>query len=451
MPLYSKYFRDMFVTAEMLEVFSEKSQFSSWLETEAAIAKVQGMLGMIPENASAGIQKAAKLENLNMDLMREEYLRVGFPILPLVQQLTAACDEESARWVHWGATTQDIIDTGLILQIRRGLNLLEAELLAVMAAVASLADEHRNTVMTGRTFKQQAVPITFGFKAAIWLDELQRHFQRLQQVKSRALVCSYGGAVGNLSALGDDGYKVVAVLAQELDLVEPPITWHTSRDGLAEIIYWLASLGSTLGKIGNEVAALMSSEIAEVREPYQPGRGASSTMPQKRNPIVCPIIIAASIRLRDVVPSQLTAMVQDHERAVAGQPIEWLVIPEAFILASGVLYHAKEMLEGLEVDAERMRKNLALDKDFLMSESVMMRLAPKIGRGQAHKLVSESSNRAIEQGTSMREQLVNDERVMKWISESVLNDLLQPSNYLGSTKIMINKVINNYHKIMNKK
>jgi len=441
---FNKYFGGIFGSSEMSRVFSDEGLFSAWLRVEASMSRVQAKLGLIPESAAEKIQIAAKFENLDIEAMREEYLRVGFPILPLVHQLAAVCDDESARWVHWGATTQDIIDTGLVLQMRQGFDLLEKDLLAAMDALADLVSAHRNTVMPGRTFQQQAAPITFGFKAAVWLDELQRHHERLTEVKRRALVCSYGGAVGNLSTLGADGSKVVAALAKELDLVEPPITWHTARDGWAEAVFWLALVGATLGKIGTEVATLMRSEVAEVREPYQPGRGASSTMPQKRNPIACPILIAAATRLRDAVPSQLTAMIQEHERSVAGQPTEWLVIPEAFVLASGALRHARELLSGLEIDASRMRANLDLCNGLLMAESVMMGLAPKLGRGRAHSLVSASANRAIELGTTLRDQLIIDAEVMQWLNESELDQLLEPANYLGSTQTMIDAVLANY-------
>lgn len=447
MILSSDYFGDMFGTAEMRAVFSDQGRFESWLATEAALAKVQGTLGLIPNAAAERIQAVARVENINVDAMREEYYRVGFPILPLVHQLAEACDEDSARWVHWGATTQDIIDTGLVLQMRQGFDLLENDLWAAMDALADLVRAHRYTVMPGRTFQQQAAPITFGFKAAIWLDELQRHSQRLAEVRQRALVCSYGGAVGNLSTLGENGSKVAVALARELSLVEPPITWHTARDGWTEAVFWLALVGATLGKIGTEIATLMRTEVAEVREPYQLGRGSSSTMPQKRNPIACPILISAATRLRDSVPSQLSAMIQEHERSVAGQPTEWLVIPEAFVLASGALRQAQELLSRLEVDADRMRANLDLGNGLLMAESVMMGIASKIGRGRAHKLVSQAANRAIEQETTLRDQLIRDMDLMQWLSEPELDQLLEPGNYLGSTQTMIEAVLSNYQKM----
>lgn len=444
MILDSNYFADMFGTQVMREAFSDAARIESWLATEAAIARVQGRMGIIPAEASEHIQAAARLEHVDVAAMREDYLRVGFPILPLVRQLAAACDEESKRWVHWGATTQDIIDTGLVLQMRAGLDLLEADLRGIMEALAALVKEHRTTVMAGRTFRQQAAPITFGFKAAVWLDELIRHRQRLDELRPRALMCSYGGAVGNLSTLGSQGAAVLSELSRDLELEEPAISWHTARDGWSDVIYWLSLVAATLAKIATEVSTLMGTEMGEVREPFQKGRGASSTMPQKRNPIACPIIIANATKLRDTIATQLSAMNQDHERSVAGQPTEWLIIPEAFVLASGVLSHSREMLTGLEIDQNRMRENLDIDDGLLMSESVMMGLATSIGRGRAHSLVSAAAGRAIEQGTSLRTELLADSAIMDRVSMDQLDALLDPANYLGSTATMIDKVLTHY-------
>lgn len=439
--LTSSYYKDMFGTSAMRGVFSDDRRFTSWLETEMALARVQARLGLIPESAADNIASAARLENLDLPSMKEAYEKVGFPILPLVKQLSAACDPDAARYVHWGATTQDIVDTGLVLQMREGLDLLATDLDTIIDSLATLAAEHRNTVMPGRTFQQHAAPITFGFKAAVWLDELLRHRERLPDVRRRALVCSYGGAVGTLSTLGKDGLSVLHALSSELRLEEPPITWHTARDGWAELIFWLAMLCTTLAKIASEVSTLMRTEIDELREPFQPGRGGSSTMPQKRNPVSCPIIIAIGNRMREFPATQLTAMIQDHERAVATQPLEWLVIPEAFVLASGSLHHAKHLLGGLTVNAETMRRNLDMGGGLLMAEAVMMGLAPKIGRGQAHELVTAASSKAIYQNLTLREGLLASPEVMQHLTENEIDELLDPANYLGCTGEMVDRVL----------
>lgn len=434
------YLGGMLECPEMFRVYSDANLFQTWLETEAALARAEASLGLIPASSSAAISSIS-LDKLDMEAMKAEYERVGFPILPFVHQLQKLCDPESAKYIHWGATTQDIIDTGLVLQMRDGLRLIEADLADIIHALATLCETHRNTVMAGRTFQQHAAPITFGYKAAVWLDELLRHRDRLPDLKKRALVVQFGGAVGTLSTLGKDGLKVLKELARELDLEEPAISWHTARDGWAELIHWIAMLGATLGKIATEVSTLMRSEVDELREPYVAGKGGSSTMPQKRNPTACPVIIAAANRLRDLVPSQLTAMIQMHERDVATQPLEWMVIPEAFLVLSGSLKHAKPMLANLYVNTERMKENLNSGGGFLMAEAVMMGLAPKIGRGQAHELVKKASNHALDQGKTLREGLIETPEVMEHLSEAELDTLLDPLNYTGVASEMIDRVL----------
>ena len=437
----SEYFGGRLTTSEMQSIFSDDGRFASWLEAESALARAQARVEVIPRSAASAITASARLEVLNVNEMREHYARVGFPIVPLVHQLVKACDAESGRWVHWGAKTQDIVDTGLVLQMRDGLELLEKQLDKVIGQVEMLARKYRDTVMPGRTFQQQAAPITFGFKAAIWLDELQRHRDRLPQLRERALVCSLGGAVGTLATLGQQGLRVLKEFVRELNLGEPGISWHTSRDRWAEVVFWLVLVGTTLGKIGTEVAALMRTEVDEVREPYEPGRGSSSTMPQKRNPIACPILIAIAHRLRESIGSQLTAMIQEHERAVGAMPLEWMVIPEAFLLLSGSLHQAASILGDLVVDSKRMRENLELGNGLLMAEAVMMGLATSLGRHQAHELVTAAARRAGESQCTLRQTLIQDVQVMSHISEATLDALLDPANYTGVAGEMVDRVL----------
>lgn len=425
----------------MRGVFSDERRIEAWLAAEVALARAEERVGVIPPGVAERIAGAAKRENLDLAAMKAEFDRVGFPIMPLVHQLVRACDLETARWVHWGATTQDIVDTGMVLQMRAGLELIEADLAAIAEALARLARAHRDTVMPGRTFQQVAAPITFGGKVAVWLDELERHRQRLPELRRRALVGQLGGAVGTLAPLGEQGLAVRREMMAALGLGEPDISWHTARDGWAETVFWLALVGATLGKVATEVATLMRTEVDEVREPYQPGRGASSTMPQKRNPIAAPPIIAIAHRLRECVGSQLAAMLQEHERAVFSQPLEWLVIPEAFVLLSGALKHSRETLAGLEVDAARMRQNLDAGGGFLMAEAVMMGLAPKIGRQAAHELVAAAANRAIDAGQTLRAGLLADPEIMRHLSAEDLARLLEPGNYLGCAGEMIDRVL----------
>lgn len=437
----SYYYSGMFVTKDMAEVFSESARFESWLEVEVALAKAEATVGIIPAEAAANIAQAARIENLDLNAMKAEFDKVGFPIMPLVHQLAKACDPEAARYVHWGSTTQDIIDTGLVLQIRRGLGLLEQDLNAMLDALAELASDHRNTVMAGRTFQQQAAPITFGYKVAVWLDELLRHEERLQELKPRVLMGQCAGAIGTLATLGNQGIAVQQAMMAELDLAAPAVTWHTARDGWAELVNWLVLLTSTLGKVATEIATLMRTEVNEVREPYEKGRGASSTLPQKRNPIACPRIIAIAHRMREFSGSQFSAMIQEHERAVGAMPIEWMIIPEAFMLASGSVAQSLSILQDLDVDAKQMRTNLNMNGGLLMAEAVMMGLAPITGRNQAHDIVFGAAGRANDAGIEFREELLNDKEIIAHLSVEKLDELLDPANYTGSATAMVDAVL----------
>jgi 3-carboxy-cis,cis-muconate cycloisomerase len=437
----STYYRDMFGTESMRKVFSDERRISAWLEAEVALARAEARVGVIPALAAEGIAKAARIENLDLVAMKAEFDRVGFPIMPLVHQLAKACDPETARWVHYGSTTQDILDTGMVIQMREGLELVEADLDRCIKALSRLAKEHRDTVMAGRTFQQQAAPITFGYKVAVWLEELLRHHERLPQLKKRLFVGQCAGAVGTFATLGEKGPAVRREMMIELGLSDPTITWHTSRDTWAETVFWLSMVGASLGKIATEVAMLMRTEVDEVREPYAPGRGASSTLPQKRNPIVCPAVIAIAHRLRECVGSQLTAMIQEHERAVGAMHIEWGVIPEAFILASAALSQTADILTDLGVNAGRMRANLESGGGFLMSEAVMMGLAPHIGRNRAHEIVYGAASKALDEGRSLREMLLASSEVMACVSEAAIDSLLDPANYTGSAGQMVDAVL----------
>jgi 3-carboxy-cis,cis-muconate cycloisomerase len=437
----SYYFQHLYASDEMRQVFSDQGKITAWLDVEAALARSEAACGLIPDSAAKAISAAAKFENMDIESMIEEYKRVGFPIVPLVHQLAKVCDPEAAKFIHWGATTQDIVDTGLVLQMRDGLELISSDLDVIIQSLAKVCETHRKTAMSGRTFQQQAAPITFGFKVAVWLDELLRHKQRLTEIKSRVLLCQFGGAVGTLATLNTQGLDVLKALSKELQLEEPAISWHTARDGWAEMVFWLSMLCTTFTKIANEVATLMRTEVNEVREPFTAGRGGSSTMPQKRNPVSCPLIVATGNKMRDLVGTQLTAMIQLHERDVATQPLEWLVIPEAFVLTSGCLKHSKEILCGLTVDVDSMKSNLEMGGGLLMSEAVMMGLAPKVGRGQAHDLVGQASASAIDQGTTLKEALLANESVMALLSEEEVDHLLNPLNYTGVASDMIDRVL----------
>jgi 3-carboxy-cis,cis-muconate cycloisomerase len=438
----SNYYRDMFGTAQMREVFSDDARLQAWIDTEIALAKAQVNMGIIPEGIDVVLQNSVNINNLDIEEMKADFDRVGFPILPFVKQLNKVCDSETARWIHYGATTQDILDTGMVLQIKKGLQIVDDELNAIIAATAELSKKHAKTVMAGRTFQQLAAPITFGYKSGVWLDEMLRHKDRLEQLKKRVLVGQCAGAVGTFATVGDKGIAVQNLMMSHLQLDSPTITWHTARDSWSEMISTFAMICASFAKIANEIAILMRSEVGELSEPFEVGRGASTTLPQKRNPISCEPIIAIAPKMRELASSQLTAMIQEHERGVGQMNIEWMVIPEAFILMSGSLKHTRFILENLYVDVDSMRKNLDLGGGLLMSESVMMGLAPKVGKAKAHHLVYDAAAKAHENRGTLKEALMAHSEITKELTEAEIDALIDPVNYIGCVEEMIQQVLN---------
>src|SRR6059058_1888746 len=357
--LSSTLFGDMFGTAAMRGVFGELAFLARCTEAEAALARAQARLGIVPAEAAAAISKAAATvtaepESLDLARLKRETETVGYPILPLVRQLAERAGE-AGRWLHWGATTQDIMDTAAVLQIRDGIRLIEADLAALRGHLAALARRWRDVPMAGRTHLQHALPITFGYKAAVWLAACDRHAVRLAELRPRVLQVQFGGAAGTLASLGpgEESLASRAELARELGLAEPAITWHVARDGIAETVQFLALLGGSLGKIAYDVILMAATEFAEAAEPFVAGRGSSSTMPQKRNPISCELILAAAKALRQHAGLVLDAVVSDFERATGPWHVEWVALPEAFGFAAGALHQARFMLGGLIVETDR--------------------------------------------------------------------------------------------------
>ena len=439
--LDSAIFRDIFSTEAMRRVFSDENRIQRYLDIEAALAKVQARLGIIPNDAAAEIVRHCHVAEYDIELLKKQTERIGYPVLPVVQQLVKKCANGVGEWCHWGATTQDITDTATVLQIREALDLVEGELNAIGRALAKLARQYRDTPMAGRSNLQQAVPITFGFKAATLLSGFDRHLERLKELRKRVLVGEFGGAAGTLASLGQDGLKVQQALMQELGLGQPAIAWHTMRDSIAEAGCFLGLITGTLGKIATDVKLMMQTEVEEVYEPFAEGRGSSSTMPQKRNPISCNYIIACTSMVRQNVAALLDAMVEDHERATGPWEIEWIAVPEIFCLAAGALNQARFLLEGLEVDPKRMRANLDLTRGLIVSEAVMMGLGPHLGRQRAHDLVYDICRKAITSKESFLDLLAADPEISKHMNRAQLATLVDPANYLGVAGAMIDRVL----------
>src|SRR6185436_4849553 len=360
-------YRDVFSTPAMRAAFSDEALLKAYVQAEVALAVAQGETGVIPREAAEVIAQKAPEIALDSAQLKHDTENVGYPIVGLVRQLSERLGE-AGRYVHWGATTQDVMDTATVLQIRAALQIIERDMRAVSAALARLAEKYRDTPMAGRTHLQQALPITFGYKCAIWLSMMDRHAERLRQLKPRVLVAQLGGAAGTLASLDGKGLDVRREFARELKLGDPPVTWHVARDAVAETVNFLGLVTGSLGKIGFDVMLMMMTELGEVFEPFASHRGASSTMPQKRNPISSEILVANAKAVRQHCGLMLDAMIQDFERATGPWHVEWMAIPESFILTAGSLAQAKFMLEGLVVDAARMRANLDMTRGLIVAE-----------------------------------------------------------------------------------
>jgi 3-carboxy-cis,cis-muconate cycloisomerase len=433
-------FRDAFGTPRMREVFSDRNLIAMYIQVEVALARAEARCGVIPAEAAEVIARESKLERIDFDHMREETDIVGYPILPLVHQLVEMCGE-AGRYVHWGATTQDIMDTANVLQVRDALEIVDADIHELRRILADLARKHRDTPMAGRTHLQQALPVTFGYKVAIWLAMFDRHQERLAELRKRVLVVGFAGAAGTLASLGERGFDVQAALADELGLAVPATTWHVARDGLAEAVNLLALITGSLGKIALDIMIMASTEFAEVYEPFVKGRGASSTMPQKRNPISSELMLAAAKAVRQHAGLMVDAMIQDFERATGPWHAEWVALPESFILTAGALHQAKFALGGLIVDAARMRHNLGISRGLIVAEAVMMGLAPAIGRQQAHDVVYDACRTVNEQGGTLAEALAALPAVTQHFDRAAIDHLTDPANYLGLAPRMVDRAL----------
>src|SRR5215469_6285970 len=413
-------FRDAFGTEPMRNVFSDFALVSRYVEVEVALAHAEARCGVIPPAAAEEIERRADAAALDFDLLRRETDIVGYPILPLVHQLARQCGE-AGRYLHWGATTQDIMDTAVVLQLRAGLQIIDEDIAALRGILADLSRRYRDTPMAGRTHLQQALPVTFGYKTAIWLAMFDRHAERLAQLKPRVLVGQFAGAAGTLASLGDKGFDVQEALCAELKLGVPASTWHVARDGFAEAVNFLALVTGSLGKIALDIMIMASTEFAEVYEPFVKGRGASSTMPQKRNPISSELMLAASKAVRQHAGLMLDAAIQDFERATGPWHAEWIAIPESFVLTAGALHQARFALGGLIVDEAQLAKNLDISRGLIVAEAVMMGLAPQLGRQEAHDVVYDACRRANEQHMSLRDALSADPNVTSRIDKATID------------------------------
>src|SRR5437867_21962 len=437
----SAIFGDIFSAEAMRKVWSDENRTQKYLDVEAALARVQGRLGIIPKEAADEIVKHCTLDQIDMAKLKQQTERIGYPILGVVSQLNALCRDKLGEYCHWGATTQDITDTATVLQIREALELIDDDLRAISAALADLAKRHRDTPMVARSNLQQAVPITFGFKMAELLSAIERHRERLAQMRPRVLMGEFGGAAGTLASIEKGAMDAQQGLMDELGLAQPLIAWHTIRDTIAEVGCFLGLVGGTLGKLAMDVKLMMQTQVGEVYEPFAPGRGSSSTIPQKRNPISSCYLQATIPVVRQHAAALLDAMVADHERSTGPWEIEWISLPEAFLLSSGALAQARFIVGGLVVDAGQMRANLDMTHGLVVSEAVMMGLAPYLGREHAHDLVYDLCRKAIEQKRPLLDLLAETPEITRHVDRKQLQTLCDPANYLSLSGSMVDRVL----------
>ncbi|ELS43371.1 3-carboxy-cis,cis-muconate cycloisomerase [Pseudomonas syringae] len=439
-----------FMQPEMREIFSDEGRVQGMLDFEAALARAQARVGLIPPEVVADIELSCDARLFDFDALAIAIGSAGNSAIPLVKALgkqIAARSAEAERYVHMGATSQDVMDSGLVLQLRRAIALLERDLSRLADAMAEQAQRHACTPLAGRTWLQQATPVTLGMKIAGWLGAVTRHRQRLNEIKPRLLCLQFGGASGSLAALGDQAFSVAEALADELQLALPEQPWHTQRDRLVEFAGLLGLIAGSLGKLGRDVSLLMQTELGEVFEPSAPGKGGSSTMPHKRNPVGAAVMISTATRAPGLVGTMLSAMPQEHERSLGLWHAEWETLPELCCLVSGSLQQALQVIPGLQVDAERMAINLQSTKGLVLAEAVSIALAQRIGRDAAHHLIEQCCRRAVEQSAHLRQVLGETPQVSEQFSSDELDRLLDPAHYLGQARHWVERAVAEHTRI----
>ncbi|MFN8377405.1 MAG: adenylosuccinate lyase [Anaerolineae bacterium] len=437
----SLFFRDLYGTPEMRAVWDDLHLLQKWLDYEAALARAEAEIGIVPAEAAAEIARRAQASLMDVEAIKRGVDKTVHPLVSLIWQLSQHCEGDAGHYVHWGATTQDVMDTALILQIKDSYPLFEQALEGLMTALAEQAAEHRDTPMAGRTHGQQALPITFGFKVAVWLAEIQRHRARLDEIRPRVLIGEFGGAVGTLASVSDRGLAIQAALMRELGLNVPVIAWHTARDHLAEFAALLAMITATLGKIAHEVIDLQKVEFGEVEEPFEMGKVGSSTMPQKRNPMLCEAILTLTRLTRTTATTAIDAMFHEHERDWSSFQMEWAYLPELCVMTHGALSLTERVVQGLVIYPAAMMRNLNASGGLMLAERVMLELGASIGRQHAHDVIYENAMRAFEERRPFGDVLKEDPRVTDHLTPPEVDALLDPIQYTGLSGEFVDRVI----------
>ena len=431
-----------FTGKAMGAVFCDHGRVQAMLDFEAALARAQASTGLIPSSAVAPIEAACRAELYDFEALGLAIASAGNSAIPLVKALgkqIASVSPEAERYVHLGATSQDVMDSGLVLQLRAALELIEQDLQQLGEVLAQQAQRYATTPLAGRTWLQQATPVTLGMKIAGWLGAVTRSRQRLQALKPRLLSLQFGGASGTLAALGEQALPVAHALAAELKLALPDQPWHTQRDRLVEFGAVLGLVAGSLGKMGRDISLLMQTEAAEVFEPSAPGKGGSSTMPHKRNPVGSAVLISAATRVPGLLSTLFSAMPQEHERSLGLWHAEWETLPQICCLVAGALAQALNIAQGLEVDAQRMAQNLDLTHGLVLAEAVSIELAQRVGRETAHHLLEQCCKRAVAEHRHLRAVLGDEPEITAQLSSAELDRLLDPAHYLGQATTWVER------------
>lgn len=433
--------KHLWSTDELRAIFNDHNRVQKWLDFEAAFAIEQGELGIIPKAAAADIAANAKISKIDIDAVAVEIRRIKHPLVPAVKAVQKLCQGDHGEYIHFGPTTQDVLDTAVMLQIKEAHAIYLRDMKAIGRALVKLCQAHRDTPMVGRSHGVQALPITFGHKAAIWLSEMGRHYERMRQLESRVFVGGMVGAVGTQASFGPKAKELEIRVMKRLGLGVADINWQPARDRFAEYVNVLGLVSSTLAKIANEIIILEHTEIGELYEPFSAGKVGSSTMPHKRNPSSCEAVVGASRALRYNVPYMLESMVIEHERDGSAWRGEWKAVPESCLIMGGMLAIMKYVLGDLHVDAEKMRRNLDCLGGFLLSERVMFVLSDKVGKQTAHDLVYEISMRGIENNISFEDALMQNAQVRAALSAEELKAALDPTTYVGRAPEIVDEVV----------
>ena len=447
LPLDSAIFSPLFSDAQISALFTDNAYLRALVEVEAALARAQAKIGVIPASAAERISSVSA-DRIDIESLSQGAIRSGFPIIALVQQIRREANDDAGPYVHWGATTQDIMDTASVLQMRAAIQLFERAIRDIIRRLAELAQRHRTTIMAGRTHGQQALPITFALKVASWIAPMMRHAERMDEISPRLLVVQFGGAAGSLAALGDKGLAVAQALADELNLSVPIMSWHAQRDSLVEFGGWLSLVTGSLGKMAQDIILLAQTELGEVAESGEQGRGGSSTMPQKSNPITSELILAAARTNASLLSALHQAQFQEHERATHGWQVEWLTLPQMMMLTGGALKHALDLAQSLQVDDAAMRANMARANDVVLAEAAVFALAKAMPRAKAEDSVKTACGIALSQGRPLidvvKETVAVPEGKVEW---QALSD---PANYLGETDKIIDSVLDRANELLSK-